>query len=162
MSMSSGRLAAPNVSTKKPSAARASRWASVGPATRSDSTSSPTVTCSTGDRLEPRELVECTLIANVPRVQGRRRLEEQDLDFLIGDGPVFHASRHDEEIARPELDHLITQLHAKTAAVHEKELVFILVVMPHERTLKLRELHLLSIQLADDLRTPVIVECREL
>jgi hypothetical protein len=44
----------------------------------------------------------------------------------------------------------------------EEQLVLVLVVMPDELALELHELHVLAVQLADDLRVPMRIEQRQL
>src|SRR5206468_4488629 len=111
---------------------------------------------------EASELLECSLVADVARVQRRRGLEEHDLDFLVRDRAMLHPARYDDKLTRPQLDDAIAQLQTKVATMHEKELIFVLVVMPHERTLELCELDLLAVQLTNDLGTPVVGKRREL
>lgn len=75
---------------------------------------------------------------------------------------MLHAARHDENIARFEIDGAIAKLHSKAAAMDEKELVFSRMVVPLEGAEDLHELHVLTIELADDPRIPVIVDRLEL
>jgi hypothetical protein len=82
--------------------------------------------------------------------------------LLIGDGPVFDATGDDQELAFFEPDVSIPKLHPKPAFDDEKQFVFIIMVMPDERTLELDQLHLLAIQLANDLRLPPVAEQTEL
>src|SRR3712207_8662986 len=57
--------------------------------------------------------------------------------------------------ARTEGDGMVAELDAERAAHHQEELVLHLVVVPDELPQHLHELHLLAVQLADDLRAPV-------
>jgi hypothetical protein len=78
--------------------------------------------------------------------------------FLIGDGPVFDASRHNEKLALFEPNVPIPKLHAKPTFHDEEKLVLAIMVMPHEGPLKLDKLDLLAVELANDFGTPVVVE----
>ena len=40
---------------------------------------------------EARELVDGALVAQIPRIQRRRGLEEKDFDLLVGDGQMLKA-----------------------------------------------------------------------
>src|SRR6476659_2592272 len=75
---------------------------------------------------------------------------------------MLDSSRDDEKIASPELDLTITQLHPESTAMHEEHLVFVVVMMPYELADELHDLDVLTVQLADDLRRPVIRESGEL
>jgi hypothetical protein len=94
-------------------------------------------------------------LARVPRARG---LEDEDLDFVVRRRPVFHAVRHDDELAGPDLDDTIAEFHAETAADAEEQLVLALVLVPEERALEFDQLDFLSVQLADDFRTPVLAD----
>jgi hypothetical protein len=95
------------------------------------------------------------LILHVARVQSRGRLEQQDVRLLLGHGPDFDAGRHDQEFAYFQPDVSIPELHAEPAFDDEEEFVLGVVVVPDERPLELDQLHLLAVQLADDLRFPL-------
>src|SRR5262245_63789017 len=74
---------------------------------------------------------------------------------------MLDAARHDEELACVERHATIAKFHDEAAVDDEKQLVFVLVVMPHELALELHELDVLTVQLADDFRVPVGVKQRE-
>src|SRR5689334_7430186 len=101
-------------------------------------------------------------VLNAAGVEGARGLEQHDLYLLVCHGPMLDTARYDDEVAGAERDDAIAELHAKGAAMHEKHLVFGLVMMPHEGTLELRGLHLLAIEVRENLRTPMASERREL
>src|SRR5688500_3601416 len=105
---------------------------------------------------KPRRLGHGSLALDVTRVERPRRLEQDDLDLLLGDRTVLHPARHDQKIAGRELDVTVTELHAKAPTMHEEHLVLVIVVMPHELADELDELNVLAVQLADDLRRPVL------
>jgi hypothetical protein len=99
---------------------------------------------------------------HVTRVERRGGLEEQDVDFSLGDRPMLDASRNDDELALGHGNDAISEMHVEAPVQNEEELVFVLVLMPNEFALELDELHVLAVQLTDDLRIPVSVESREL
>jgi hypothetical protein len=73
---------------------------------------------------------------------------------------VLDTARDDEEFTWRQLDDTIAELDTKPAADGQEQLVFVLVVMPHELAPELHELHFLPIQRTDDLGPPVVMnEC---
>jgi len=67
----------------------------------------------------------------------------------------------DDEFSRTQLNRAISKLDPHPAAPDEKELIFSLVMMPRENALEFDHLHLLTIQLADDFRPPMLAESGE-
>src|SRR3989442_11093604 len=57
---------------------------------------------------------------------------------------------------------IVTIIHAETALHDHEHLVFIFMMMPGERALKLNQLYHLPIKFAGDARIPVIVDERKL
>lgn len=92
---------------------------------------------------------------SVPRPDRARRLEQDHLHLLLRDGPMLDPSRHDQELARTQLDRAIAELHPEPATVHEEHLILALVVMPMELALELHRLHLLPVQLGEHDGRPV-------
>src|SRR6266700_2784512 len=99
---------------------------------------------------------------DIARIPGCCRLEDKDRGFLLGHRAVLDSPRHDDELARSELDLSVLELHPKSTAQSEEHLVFMFVVMPDERALELQQLDLLPVELADDLRPPVLGDESEL
>ncbi len=93
---------------------------------------------------------------DVPGVPRCRRLEDQHVDFSIRSRSVLDAPRDDDEFTFCERDDAVAKLDTERAAHDEKELVLVLVMMPHELALEFDELHLLAVELADDLGSPVL------
>src|SRR5262249_4966119 len=100
------------------------------------------------------------LVAHVAGVQRRGWLGEKKVGFLLGNGPVFDATRHDQEFALFEPDVPILELHAEAALDDQEEFVLVVVVVPDERPLELDQLHLLAVQFTHDLRLPLLAEQR--
>ena len=149
----------------------------IPPAAKADDRTTPTRSSGGGHQrnktvlsMRPAiaSLVKCgpgwdrPLILYVARVQRRGRLEQQNVRLLFGDGPMFNATRHDQELACYQPDVPIPKLHAKPALDDEEEFVLVVVVVPDERPLELDQLHLLAVQLADNLRLPLVAELRQL
>jgi len=102
-------------------------------------------------RSNPRGLRYRSLALHVPSVQRAGRFEQDDLHFFVGNRSVLDTTRNDQKIAGLEIDRAIPKLHAKTPAMHEEHLVFVIVMMPHELTHELHDLYVLAIQFANDL-----------
>jgi len=75
---------------------------------------------------------------------------------------VLDPAWNDEELARIKRDDALAEMDFEMALENEEQLVFVLVVVPHELALELDELHVLAVELADDARTPVLRELPEL
>jgi hypothetical protein len=108
------------------------------------------------------QALHSALVLNVARVQCRSGLEQEHMGFFFGNRLVLHSLRHDQKLPLLEPDVPIAKLHAESALNYEEKLVFVVVVMPNERPLKLHELDLLAVQLTDNLRLPVLGEEGEL
>src|SRR5262249_26823113 len=111
------------------------------------------------DSLQP---LDRPLVPQVAGVECRGWLEQEDMDFLLGHGPVFDATRYDQEFALRQPDMAISELHPKPPLDDEEHLVLILVVVPHERPSELDQLDLLTVQLTDDFGLLVVSEEAEL
>ncbi len=75
---------------------------------------------------------------------------------------VLDATRHYAQFAGPENDSTVAELNDHFAAPHEEKFVFTFVVVPWKHSRKFRQFQFLAIQLGKDLRTPVLMDCREL
>src|SRR5688572_31951033 len=75
---------------------------------------------------------------------------------------MLDPSRHDEELAFLDRHVPIAELHREAALHDEKQFILMLVVVPHEFALELHQLHVLTVQLSDDLRAPMSIEERQL
>src|SRR5256885_11352556 len=113
-------------------------------------------------RLDPVELRDRALIADVPRIESGLRLEQQYVGLLGSDGQVVDPTRHDDELAFVHPHVAVAELDQQPASHDEKQLVLYVMVMPHELALDLDELHVGVVELTDDLRAPVVVELPEL
>jgi len=79
------------------------------------------------------------------------------VNFLLCYGAMLHASRDDDELARIEKLRPIPKLHFQTTVEDQEKFVLVSVAMPDEGALQLGELDLLTIEGADDVRLPMLV-----
>jgi hypothetical protein len=56
------------------------------------------------------------------------------VNFFVSDRPMFNATRHDQEFSFLDPCVAITKLHAEPALHYEEQLVFVVVVVPIERS----------------------------
>ena len=106
-------------------------------------------------------------IDDVACVDCALRLKEEQLGVAIdGHGLVLCASRHDVELTglKPD-DPLIAlgvpHVHVERAFDDEEELIDLGMVVPHKRAAGARKLHLLSVELANDVWGPRRGDLRE-
>ena len=111
---------------------------------------------------DPLGHLDRALIPHVARVQRRGRLEQEDVDLLVGYRAMLDAPGDDEELALLQPDFSIQEVHAEPALHDEEQFVLPIVLMPDELATELDELDVLPVQLANDLRAPVVVEEGEL
>src|SRR2546430_3607790 len=112
-------------------------------------------------RSDPLELADRALIADVPRVEGGLRLEQQHVGRRERLGPVFAAARDDDELALAHRHVAVTEFEQQSAFYDEKQLVLGVVLMPHELAFDLDELDVAIVELAHDLGAPVLGELPE-
>jgi hypothetical protein len=115
-----------------------------------------------GTRSNPFKVLHRPLISNASGVDGPDGLEEENVRLPCCNRLVLDTPRNDEELSRLEPDFAVTKLDRQTALEHEEELVFSLVTVPDELALRLRDLDVLPVELADDARAPVFAEEAEL
>src|SRR6185369_3764670 len=113
-------------------------------------------------RSEPFELLDRPLVADVPGVEGRGGLEEEDVGLYLGRRPVLDAARHDEHLSLVEDDVAVAQLHPQAPLDHQEQLVLVIVVVPDEGALELDQLDGLAVQLGHQLGGVVLLEQRKL
>src|SRR5690349_19186282 len=71
---------------------------------------------------------------------------------------MLYTTRNDQKLSGAHHNIPVAKLHREPALHHQKQLVFVLVVVPFERPHKLCELYMLAIQLAYDSWVPMIAE----
>jgi len=102
-------------------------------------------------------------VADIPGVQRTSGFEEQHVDLFRCARPVFHPARNDHEFAGSHFEAalfsgFVAKLHAKFALNYQEELVFVVVMVPHEFALKLDQLDMLAVQFTDDSGAPMVLE----
>ena len=112
--------------------------------------------------LDTLQISDCARATLVACVEGGFGFQQQYLDLFFCDGQVFDASRHDYELTWFETHIMATKLDHQAAAHHEKQFVFVRVLMPDKLALELSELDIRVVEFADNLRTPEVVEESEL
>jgi len=97
-------------------------------------------------------------IAGVSNVGG---LEKNDFGFFVRCRAVLNVAWHHGQLTGAELDNPVTILDAESAAPDEEHFLDIVVMVPGKLALHFHELHFLSIERCDHLRTPVLAEFGE-
>src|SRR4051794_39954922 len=80
--------------------------------------------------LDLLQLPQSEFVIHVSGIQGRRRLEQHDPGFLVGDRFVLDSAWHHNKLAFFEPHRLVAKFNAEAAVHHQKHFVFIFVVMP--------------------------------
>ena len=75
---------------------------------------------------------------------------------------MLDPARHDEDLACLELDVAVPQMDRQPAAEHQKEIIGLVVLVPHERPHDLDYLELVVIEETDDARLVGFLEERQL
>jgi hypothetical protein len=71
---------------------------------------------------------------------------------------VLNTPGHYDELALFYPKAVVFKLHSKSALNHEEKFILVIVVVPYKWTLELDQLDLLTIQIPDDLRFPMVRE----
>src|SRR6266436_5030278 len=107
------------------------------------------------------ELGDCPFVGDVAGVQSRFWLQQQYLRLLIGNRQMLCSMRHDNEFSLTNNLFVIAEFHSQGALDDQEHLIFLLMMMPNELALQLDCFHVRVIDLADDLRTPLIGKAPE-
>src|SRR5258708_27305081 len=78
------------------------------------------------------ELRGCPFVDNVCGIECCFWLDENDVDFVVGDGEMFDAARDDDEFPFAHERFVVAEFHTQRASNDEKELVFPFVMVPEE------------------------------
>ena len=73
-------------------------------------------------------------------------------NLAVSDGAAFDAAWHDEQLAMTKGDVAVAQLDGQLAADDEKQLVGVVMGVPHELTIDLHNLNLVVVQPRHHLR----------
>src|SRR5271166_2107534 len=75
---------------------------------------------------------------------------------------MLDAPGHDQKLAFIQPDVAVTELHAESSVDDQKQLVFVVMLMPDKLAMEFHQLDVLPVQLANDPGAPVVVEEGEL
>lgn len=92
------------------------------------------------------------------RVVDVLRFEQENPNFFVCHGPVLDSLGHDNDLSRSNGHFSIAEFHGHAAPDHVEQFVLVIVGVPQEFALDFGELHILTIELGDDLRGPLFVE----
>jgi hypothetical protein len=98
------------------------------------------------------------VVCDIAGVQHASRLETKNLGFFIGARPMLHPAWHYQAFARPQADNAVSEFDAKLSLPNHEELVFVLVMVPGELSLRLDDLDFLPVQIGNYLWPPMFVE----
>jgi hypothetical protein len=97
-------------------------------------------------------------IGDVPGIECCFWLDENDVDFVVGDGEMFDAARDDDEFPFAHERFLVTEFHAQRASNDEKELILLFVMVPDKFAFQFHSFDVTFIHLTDDPGVPAIGE----
>ena len=75
--------------------------------------------------------------------------------FLLCHRQVLHSTGNDDELTGADRKITIAQLDYQGSFDHQKKLILVLMLVPYEFTLHPGKLHMVVIELANDLRAPI-------
>ena len=83
------------------------------------------------------------------------------MDLFLRHGSMRDSTWNDQKLALRESDLPVREIHGESSLDDQEQLFLVLTMMTDELAVKLDQLDLLAVQLADDLGTPVILESRK-
>jgi hypothetical protein len=98
------------------------------------------------------------MIAGVGRAG---RLDQQDVDLILGHRPVLHALGDHVQLAGAQMDLAVTQLNRQSAFEDKEEIVGVFVRVPDELALELDHHDVVTVEPLHDLRRPVLRKRRQ-
>jgi hypothetical protein len=107
---------------------------------------------------KPFELANSPFVGDVSCVQSTLRLQQDNMNLLVGYGKMFYTVGNDYEFAFVNDRFVIAEAHAQRAFRDEEQFIFVVVMMPDEFALKLYGFHLTIIDFADYPRVAVILK----
>src|SRR5437764_7094259 len=105
-------------------------------------------------RLEPFKIGDGSLIDDRPRIERRFGFQQEYLNLLFGYRQMFHTTRNDHKFSCIQVDVSLSQLYDQVSAYHQKQFIFLLVVVPDKFTFELDELDMSIVYLTHNFRTP--------
>lgn len=97
-------------------------------------------------------------IVRRPAADGGGGLDEQDVDFALGDGSMLDAAGDGDAVSLAERDVAAAELDCEFAFDDEEELVFMLVAVPDEIALEFGDPDLRVVDLREEAGVPVAVD----
>ena len=95
-------------------------------------------------RSDPDFLLRCPLATHIPRIEHAARLDQEQLDLVLGVRFVLHPLRNDEHLSLPDMDRAIAKIAPQIPFDHDERLVCVFVIMPDEVSLQLYYLELVN------------------
>ncbi len=101
------------------------------------------------------QLMERSLVLDISGIQRRSWLKQKDPAFLVRHWTMLHTTRHNDKFALFDPFVAIAKIHAETAFHHQKQLIFVFVMVKHKLTFEFVELYILTVEFTGDVRPPV-------
>jgi len=109
-------------------------------------------------RSNPHIILGCALTALMARVECPTRLDQKQLDLVLGVGLVFDTLWDYEHLPRRYLDRTVSKINPEHAVDHDERLIRFLVVVPNKIALEPHKFELVVVHLGYDLRLPLLVD----
>ena len=89
----------------------------------------------------PFQLANRARARHVARIERRGRLKQENMGFRKRHGPMLDAARDDEKLTFVQPHLPIAEVHSEASLHHQEHLVFMLMMVPEELTLKIGRAH---------------------
>src|SRR5436853_4315224 len=106
--------------------------------------------------LDPNIVRRGKRAASLAGIDDAPRLDKQRMTFTRRAGDVLDPFRHDEHLARADNDATVAKTNFHFTLEHQKYLVRVLVVVPHELPFQLDELELVVVHFGHHARRPML------
>ena len=83
-------------------------------------------------RSDPDILLRCPLATHIPRIEHAARLDQEQLDLVLGVRFVIHPLRNDEHLSRPDEHRAVAKIDPQITFNDDERLVSVFVTMPDE------------------------------
>src|SRR5262249_35465565 len=94
----------------------------------------------------------------IPGIEHAARLDQEQLDLVLGVRFVLHSLRNDEHLSRPDMHRAVAKIDPQIPFDDDERLVSVFVIMPDEVSLQLHHLELVIIHLSDHSWLPLLME----
>lgn len=99
-----------------------------------------------------------SVVLNAAGMVNVLRFEKQDPNFFLGKGPVFYPFGNNNDFTGSDFDLSVPEFHGHGTLDDVEQLVLSIVGVPHEFSLNPGQLHILPVELGDDLGAPLVGE----